>query len=608
MVDAAPAVSAGEQAMRVDTIAAPLREASAAGRVEARQIGIDPFVMIGASATRGRVRVLAPGGWSDWFALTGADGGPDASDPIWVGEATGFELSLPAGATAVQVHLVRATESPVAIDPAAESGAAPTVHRREAWGARPYRGTVNLNRRLVRGVVHHTVTSNDYGRDEVPAILRAIQAYHQDTRGWSDIAYNFLVDRFGRVWEGRERSYEDPVIGSASSGTNLGSVAVSFIGDAMTVAPPSVVLRSIGRTLGWKMRKHGLRPTTRNIVGHRDIGQTDCPGDALYARLRAVRNIAIAGNPPPGPFFDVPWTSPDAVAIAWAARIGLAHGYSDGTFHPLRSATRGQAVLWLWRLEGRPAGEPSGFTDVPADAPYAPAVDWGATEGIVDGAGGGTFAPDHALSRLGLIEWLWRWAGEPGDDAVAWSDAAGLIPASDVRPTNAARRAVVMRLLYRLRPFDDVPTTHPARAAVDWARFHLIVEAFDAHAFGPTLPATRGLAADWLWRFLDQPAGGLRDATPGDAPVRRHDLATWLWEAAGSPIVPTSHGYTDVPPGVDYEDAVDWVAHFQLMIGFGDGTFRPDDGLTRASLVRALFRLASRPAAWAVPPPSTVLF
>jgi hypothetical protein len=56
----------------------------------------------------------------------------------------------------------------------------------------------------VRAVVlHHTASSNDYGPADVPALLRGFYAYHVRSRGWSDVGYNVLVDRFGTAWEGR---------------------------------------------------------------------------------------------------------------------------------------------------------------------------------------------------------------------------------------------------------------------------------------------------------------------------------------------------------------------------------------------------------------------
>ena len=68
--------------------------------------------------------------------------------------------------------------------------------------------------------MHHTVNANDYTADEVPGIMRSIYAYHVKSRGWRDIGYNFLVDRFGRIWEGRYGGIDKPVVGAHTCGYN----------------------------------------------------------------------------------------------------------------------------------------------------------------------------------------------------------------------------------------------------------------------------------------------------------------------------------------------------------------------------------------------------
>ncbi|MEZ5096961.1 MAG: hypothetical protein R2731_13160 [Nocardioides sp.] len=59
------------------------------------------------------------------------------------------------------------------------------------------------NRTIQQVHIHHTATGSDYKRGEVPKLLRAIYRYHTKTLKWSDIGYNFVVDRFGRAWVGR---------------------------------------------------------------------------------------------------------------------------------------------------------------------------------------------------------------------------------------------------------------------------------------------------------------------------------------------------------------------------------------------------------------------
>jgi hypothetical protein len=123
--------------------------------------------------------------------------------------------------------------------------------------------------------------------------LRSIQAYHQDTRGWDDIGYNFVIDRFGVMWEGRAGGIRNPVIGAHAENHNTGSVGVAYLGDA-TSSVASAAVTSFGQLIGWKLFLGGVRPATANIMGHRDVGQSSCPGNALYARLGTIRTSARA--------------------------------------------------------------------------------------------------------------------------------------------------------------------------------------------------------------------------------------------------------------------------------------------------------------------------
>ena len=187
--------------------------------------------------------------------------------------------------------------------------AQPTIYSRAQWGAdesirnkRSLRyGTIN------GGFVHHTVNANDYSEAQVPAILRSIYAYHVKSRGWSDIGYNFLVDRFGRIWEGRYGGIDKPVVGAHTLNYNDYSFAMSAIGNFDVVQPPDVMLRAYGQLFAWKLSLHGVNPastsqtigrkTFQAINGHRDAGSTACPGKYLYAQLPLIRTYAAQAAP-----------------------------------------------------------------------------------------------------------------------------------------------------------------------------------------------------------------------------------------------------------------------------------------------------------------------
>ncbi len=149
--------------------------------------------------------------------------------------------------------------------------------------------------------MHHTVNANDYTSAEVPAIIRAIYAYHVQGRGWSDIGYNFLVDRFGRVWEGRWGGIGRPVIGAHTLGYNEEAFAMSAIGNFDIARPGSAMVAAYGRLFAWKLSLHGVdaRSDVRldgdsfhAINGHRDAAATACPGRYLYDKLSTIRTAA----------------------------------------------------------------------------------------------------------------------------------------------------------------------------------------------------------------------------------------------------------------------------------------------------------------------------
>ena len=104
--------------------------------------------------------------------------------------------------------------------------------RAAARAGRPDYGTVKA------GFIHHTVNSNSYSPSQVPSLLRGIYAYHTQSRGWRDIGYNFLVDRFGRIWEGRYGGVTRAVVGAHTLGYNEYSFALSAIGNFDVKSPP----------------------------------------------------------------------------------------------------------------------------------------------------------------------------------------------------------------------------------------------------------------------------------------------------------------------------------------------------------------------------------
>lgn len=203
----------------------------------------------------------------------------------------------------------------------------PTIRPRADWdqGNGPT-GPIEAEEPLFL-LVHHTAQpGNDYTAEDVPGLLRSMYWFHSgDEKGWSDIAYNFLVDQFGTIWEGRTGSIAGPVRGSATGGNQGFSQLCCFIGNLSESDPTPAATGSMVELLAWLavQRNIDIQPgatvtftsrgsnkwpqgteiTTPTIAGHRDMSQTSCPGDKGYAfvtgRLPALVLAKINGVEPP---------------------------------------------------------------------------------------------------------------------------------------------------------------------------------------------------------------------------------------------------------------------------------------------------------------------
>jgi hypothetical protein len=254
-------------------------------------------VQVRATTASGR----APAGMRLALVDPGADRAPVEEAPgIDTGADTGAQTGTGAGLTL--------SSAPTASLAAGAVTPKPVIWSRSQWGAdERMRDKASLHYGEVHGgFVHHTVNANSYTRAQVPAIIRGIYAYHTQSRGWSDVGYNFLVDRFGRIWEGRYGGVDRPVVGAHTLGYNDDAFAASAIGNYDIARPPAAVVAAYGRLFAWKLALHGVRASsTRQYItkrylpainGHRDVGQTACPGRYLYAKIPEIRRQAAAAQ------------------------------------------------------------------------------------------------------------------------------------------------------------------------------------------------------------------------------------------------------------------------------------------------------------------------
>ena len=210
---------------------------------------------------------------------------------------------------------------------------APHIVTREEWGANlsdggcPPRAAPSYGE-VKAAVVHHTVSANDYTPEEAPGIVLGICRFHRNGNGWNDIGYNFLVDRFGTVYEGRAGGVTAAVVGAHAQGYNSQTFGTASIGTHTVEGVTEAAKQAFAHLIAWKLALHGTiasgrtrlisgggsankypagkKVRVRRVFGHGRVGKTACPGAALNAQIKDIRHHAQAlidqnpgGLPPP---------------------------------------------------------------------------------------------------------------------------------------------------------------------------------------------------------------------------------------------------------------------------------------------------------------------
>lgn len=326
----------------------------------------DGFHVAGITWTAGAVervdiRSLAGGTWSDWYTLELDTEGQPGTEPYiaggsnglqvrasWTSQPTDFRVSLmdgegdltaesheegevadalpPEGTEIEQSANADEVVEPaffvppstdVTVQPASvttpvatqnEDIPAPAITSRAQWGVEELTPRWKVTQSNLKGaIVHHTAGTNNYTRAQSPGIVRSIWRFHTIDRGWGDIGYNFLVDKYGRVYEGRSGTLTAPAgkmaIGAHAAPANTGSVGISVMGNYTgSVTPSQTVLNKLETVLAWQFARSGVNATgtrtytdqagvTRTIptiAGHRDVSATVCPGN-IYPTLAQLR-------------------------------------------------------------------------------------------------------------------------------------------------------------------------------------------------------------------------------------------------------------------------------------------------------------------------------
>ena len=363
----------------------------------------------GPGVVKYRTRGLA-GRWSVWRLSADEDALPDRGreakatrgwrigDPVWTGASNRIQYRAVGRVTRLRAYLVRSPRLPVTVKRAEIAGAPPIITR-AGWhadesirrGAPFYADGIHL------AIVHHTAGSNSYSKAQSASIVRAIELYHVKGNGWNDIGYNFLVDKYGQIFEGRYGGMTRPVVGAHAMGFNSGSVGISVIGDYSSTAITPAARAALVSLIAWRLDFAHVDPlssvvrisagnpryppgravTLKAISGHRDVYPTSCPGASLYSQLPSIRTaVSRAGLPKlyspavtgalGGP---VRFTGRLSASVTWTVTV------RDATGGVAASGTgTGARVDWTWDASAAPTGRYTWAISAPQMRPATGAI------------------------------------------------------------------------------------------------------------------------------------------------------------------------------------------------------------------------------------------
>ena len=137
--------------------------------------------------------------------------------------------------------------------------------------------------RVKKITIHHTGEHGKMASMSDIDVVRVIERYHRNERKWAAIGYHYLIGRDGRVYEGRPSRYQ----GAHVRANNPNNIGISMIGDYHRKQPSVRQLATLAKFVEEQRVKYRL--SRSNIYGHRDLGQSICPGDRLYGWVQQYK-------------------------------------------------------------------------------------------------------------------------------------------------------------------------------------------------------------------------------------------------------------------------------------------------------------------------------
>src|SRR5262249_38619441 len=282
------------------------------------------------------------GRWTVWQrAAPEAEDLPDRprgswrlGNPYWVGASDRIVYRLHGRVTRLRAYFVQSPEERIPLRRASMTGSPPPVSR-AAWGANEAirRAAPSYARSLQFAVVHHTAGSNSYTAAQSAAIVRGIDVYHVKGNGWNDIGYNFLVDKYGQVFEGRYGGVDKNVVGAHAGGFKAGSVGVALIGTYQSTAPAPAGETALVNPLAWRPRVAARRGSCRSPVDAVVFVRRQCALSRRHSGVPAGRFRSSRHR-----IHDLPWRR-----ALRATRRARTPGRDDGSAEALCTKRAGAA-------------------------------------------------------------------------------------------------------------------------------------------------------------------------------------------------------------------------------------------------------------------------
>jgi hypothetical protein len=304
------------------------------------------------------------------------------------------------------------------------------IHPRDVWGASlPPLPGLQPEPEVQFLLVHHTAGTTQYAQSDVASQIQQVYRYHTGPeKGWPDVCYNFFIDRYGGLWEGRAGSLAGPVMADATGGSQGFAQLVCLLGNFHESAPSPAMIDTLVRFLAWAGLRYGLDTsvgattrfvsrgsnrwpagqlvTTRVVSGHRDVSQTVCPGDFVYPLLevdiptRVHALAASTSSPPPTPTSTrAPGTQPAEIDFSTMAPTNSE--VTPTTTEPAPSRTPGTTSTGAPAPGPPPSPSPAPPTDKAAsDSSTTAAIAGAVAIGAVVVGSGAAIASRRSSSEL----------------------------------------------------------------------------------------------------------------------------------------------------------------------------------------------------------------